>query len=375
MQALAAALGDPQRAFRCALIAGTNGQGSVARFLSAMAPEAGLYTSPHLTRLNERILIGEMEISDADLNAVFQQVEAAAATAPNLLYPPTYFEMVTAMAFLYFRDRVKFAVLEVGLGGRLDATNVVKQDLSVITSIGLDHQQFLGDAIEAIAVEKAGIIKSEEPVVIGPSADLAPIREKAGARLIRASELECETRSLGGGFFETTIGRYRNLRPRLAGRHQIENAAVAIRAAECLGWKESDIVRGINSATWPGRLERIGRFLLDGAHNVAAARSLARFLEEFHPEGVWIVFGAMADKQFEEMIEILKPRARQWIFTRPQSSRAKDPAGLQKLAPGSRAAPALADAIQLATAEAPPGATILVCGSLYLIGEARVMLQ
>src|SRR6185436_17384384 len=130
--------------------------------------------------------IGEREIADEDLNEVFETVKRAAATAKDLLYPPTYFEMVTAMAFLYFRDRVKFAILEVGLGGRLDATNIVEQDVSVITSIGMDHQEFLGNTIEEIASEKAGIIKSAEPVVVGPTADVPVIRRRAGERLIVA---------------------------------------------------------------------------------------------------------------------------------------------------------------------------------------------
>src|SRR5262245_14178530 len=358
MQALAAALGDPQRAFRSILIAGTNGKGSVAKLLSSMMPEAGLYTSPHLVRLNERISIGGREISDDELNEVFAAVKEAASTAKDLLYTPTYFELVTAMAFLYFRDRVKFAVLEVGLGGRLDATNIVAQDVSVITSIGLDHQQFLGTTIEAIAIEKAGIIKSTEPVIIGPSADLPVIRERAGNRLMRGADL----------------GRYPELRPRLLGRHQLENIAVTIRAAECLGISEDNIVLGVNTTTWPGRLERFGRFLLDGAHNVAAAGALAAFLREFHPEGVWVILGVMADKQFEEMIAILRPHARQFIFTKPKSSRAKDPAELQKLVEGSFTRDSVSEAIEFARANAP-NATILICGSLYLIGEARPMLE
>ena len=249
MQALAATLGNPERAFRSILIAGTNGKGSVAKLLSSMMPDAGLYTSPHLVRLNERISIGGREISDDDLREVFPAVKYAASTAKDLLYPPTSFELITAMAFLYFRDRVRFAVLEVGLGGRLDATNIVDQDVSVITSIGLDHQQFLGTTIEAIAAEKAGIIKSSEPVIIGPSADLPVIRERAGNRLMRGADLS----------------RYPELRPQLLGRYQLENIAVAIRAAECLGISKEDIVRGVNTTTWPGRLERRGRFLLDGA--------------------------------------------------------------------------------------------------------------
>ena len=361
MRALASALGNPQTRFRSVLIAGTNGKGSVAKLLSSMMPEAGLYTSPHLVRLNERIAIGGREISDEDLKEAFETVKAAASTAQDLLYPPTYFEIVTAMAFLYFRDRVKIAILEVGLGGRLDATNIVDQDVSVITSIGIDHQEFLGNTIDAIASEKAGIIKSKEPVVIGPSADLPAIREKAGTRLLRAAELD--------------LARYQNLRPRLLGRHQMENAAVAIRAAECLAVPEADIVRGVNTATWPGRLERIGRFLLDGAHNVAAAHALSAFLGESYPEGVWTIFGAMADKQFEEMIAILKPHARRFIFTRPQNSRAKDPNDLQKLVGGSHVEASVSQAIQYAKARAPADATILICGSLYLIGEARAVLE
>ncbi|PYS53058.1 MAG: bifunctional folylpolyglutamate synthase/dihydrofolate synthase [Acidobacteria bacterium] len=375
MQALSAVLGNPHEAFRSVLIAGTNGKGSIAGLLSAMMPEAGLYTSPHLVRLNERIRIGNQEITDEDLKTVFDQVKTAAAQAKDLLYPPSYFEIVTAMAFLYFRERVKFAVLEAGLGGRLDATNVVKQDVSVITSIGLDHQEFLGTTVDAIAAEKAGIIKDTEPVVIGPMADLPAITAKAGTRLIRAGDLEKKVRSLGQGYFELDIGQYRNLRPRLAGRHQIDNVAVAVCTAECWGLPARAIARGVNTAVWPGRLERIGKFLLDGAHNVAAATALAAFLEEFYPQGVWMIFGAMADKQFQEMIAILRPHVHQFIFTKAQSSRAKDPEDLARLVAGSRVERSVADAIQFARTHAPPDATIVICGSLYLIGEARPVLE
>jgi dihydrofolate synthase/folylpolyglutamate synthase len=358
MQALAAALGNPHLAFRSALIAGTYGKGSVAKLLSSMMSEAGLYTSPHLVRLNERIQIGGREISDEDLDEVFAAVKDAASTAKGLLYPPTYFEMVTAMALLYFRDRVKFAILEVGLGGRLDATNIVQQDVSVITSIGLDHQQFLGTTIGEIAAEKAGVIKSKEPVIVGPSADLQAIREKAGNRLERGADLR----------------EYTDLRPKLLGKHQLENISVAVRAAECLGVGKDDIVRGVNTAVWPGRLERLGRFLLDGAHNIAAANALAAFLAEDHPEKVWIIFGVMADKDFHEMVEILRPHALKFIFTKPQSTRALDPEELRALVPGSHVEPSVRGAIEYARTNAPMQATILICGSLYLIGEARAML-
>jgi len=360
MRALAAALGDPQQTFRSVLIAGTNGKGSVAQLLSSMMPEAAVYTSPHLVRLNERIRVGPQEIPDKELKRVFAEVKNAASTAKDLLYPATYFEIVTAMAFVYFRDRVKFAILEVGLGGRLDATNIVEQDVSIITSIGLDHQKFLGDTIEQIAAEKAGIIKAGEPVVVGPTADLPPIRARARDRLIVAHANDAE--------------RYPNLHPQLLGRHQAENIAIAIRTAECLRIRESAIVWGVNTASWPGRLEKIGRFLLDGAHNVPAAAALAQFLKEFYPDGVWIVFGVMGDKQYEEMISILKPHARQFIFTRAQSGRSKDPLDLQLLVPGSQATSSVDEAIQKARLEAPTNATIVICGSLYLVGEARQML-
>lgn len=375
MQALAQALGNPQEAFRCVLIAGTNGKGSVARLLSAMLPDAGLYTSPHLLRLNERIRIGEQEISDKDLTFSFEQVKEAAARASGLLYPPTYFEIVTAMAFMYFRDRVKFAVLEVGLGGRLDATNIVSQDVSVITNIGLDHQEFLGTTIDAIAAEKAGIIKRNEPVVVGKAADLPVIREKAGARLIHAEDILHRVQSLGNGYFELDAGSFHNLRPRLAGRHQIDNVLTAVTAAACLRVPEQDVLRGINTATWPGRLERIGNFLLDGAHNVPAAEAVAAFLEEFHPQGVWIIFGAMADKPIAEMITILKPHARQFIFTTAQNSRSKPATELQALVPESRVEGCIGEAVGYARAHAPSDMAVLICGSLYLIGEARAVLQ
>jgi dihydrofolate synthase/folylpolyglutamate synthase len=360
MRALAAALGNPQGSFGSVLIAGTNGKGSVAKLLSSMLPEAGLYTSPHLVRLNERIRIGNREIPDEDLKEVFEAVKRAASTAKDLLYPPTYFEIVTAMAFLYFRDRVKFAVLEVGLGGRLDATNIVEQDVSIITSVGLDHQEFLGDTIEKIAAEKAGIIKGREPVVVGPTADLPVIREKAGIRLVVADPAD--------------LVKYPDLHPQLAGEHQKENIAVAVRAAECLGIPKSEIVSGVNVTTWPGRLEKIGRFLLDGAHNVPAVKALAAYLKKAYPEGVWIVFGTMADKQYEEMLSILKPHALHFIFTKLQSSRAKDPEDLRALVPGSEAAASVTEAVKRALENAPPDATILICGSLYLIGEARPLL-
>jgi dihydrofolate synthase/folylpolyglutamate synthase len=346
-----------------------------------MIPDAGLYTSPHLVRLNERIRIGRVEIPDADLEAAYDEVQAAIARTPNLPYPPTYFEIVTAMAFAYFRDRVGFAVLEVGLGGRLDATNVVRQSVSVITSIGMDHEQFLGSTLAAIAAEKAGIIKHGEPVVVGPDAESEPIRSRAGERLFATKHVARQVRPLGAGYFEvdvrTPIREYLGLRPPLAGRHQVDNMIAAIRAAECLKLSREAIERGIAHAVWPGRLERIEDdppFLLDGAHNPHAARALAGFLAESYPEGLQMILGTMSDKRHEEMLACLVPHARRVIFTKAQTGRARDPEELRALVDGSLAFPALEDALRAAKDFDNRGAPILICGSLFLIGEARALL-
>lgn len=383
VQILLELLGNPQQSFRSVLIAGTNGKGSTVAMLSAMMPEAGVYTSPHLQRLNERFRIGSVEISDEDLSSIYAEVAAAAAAGVSrFLYPPTYFEMTTAMAFTYFRGRVKFAILEVGMGGRLDATNVVHQDVSVITSIGLDHQAFLGNTLEQIAVEKAGIIKPTEPVVVGPEAEYDIVRQHAGERLYATRHLQREARSLGGGFFEldvtTPIRQYRKLKPSLAGRHQLDNVVVAIRTGECLKLSREQIVHGVNHAVWPGRLEKIGgspSFLLDGAHNDMAMRALCAALAEFYPRGVRLIFGCMADKDYAGMLKHLQPHVRDAVFTKVSGSRSKEPAELQALWPGSRVAATPTEAIELAVSECAPDDTILICGSLYLIGEARAVLE
>jgi dihydrofolate synthase/folylpolyglutamate synthase len=382
MQILMDRLDNPQRSFQSILIAGTNGKGSVAALLAAMIPDSGLYTSPHLVRLNERIRIGNQEISDGDLQAVYDQVSQTAAKTEGLIYPPTYFELVTAMAFTYFRSRTKLAILEVGLGGRLDATNVVRQDVSVITSIGYDHQEFLGNTLDLIAREKAGIIKGNEPVVIGPEAEFDPICDVAGERLYRTKHFHRTERSLGGGRFEvditTPIRQYKGLRPLLTGRHQLDNVGMAIRAAECVKVPKERIEQGVNTAVWPGRLEVIPgvpEFLLDGAHNEMAANALAAFLAEFHPEKVRMIFGSMRDKKYSEMLQRLRPHSREIVFTKASNARSVEPEVLLETIPEGRVEPSISDAIAYMRRAASPSETILVCGSLYLVGEARAILK
>ena len=388
IQILSNELDDPHQNFSSALIAGTNGKGSVAQWLAAMVKDSGLYTSPHLVNLNERVVVGGEVISDDSLDEAFTVVrEAAGRAKPRLLYPLTYFELVTAMAFTVFKSRVKYAVLEVGLGGRLDATNVVRQDLSVITNVARDHVEQLGETLPEIAAEKAGIIKEHEPVVVGLGANFKCIRERAGERLIEAAESEVEVRSVGSGYFEidvTTPTRfYEALRPKLIGRHQIDNLLVAIRAAECLeskGWPidKRGIVSAVNNAKWPGRLERMAgdpSFLLDSAHNASAIAALARFLGEFYSAGVWLVFGAMNGKDYSVMVELIREHASQIIFTRSKSPRSIDPKELKGMVPGSLVKDSIDEAISYAQKRAPKGTTVVVTGSLFLVGEARSILR
>jgi dihydrofolate synthase / folylpolyglutamate synthase len=278
-------------------------------------------------------------------------------------------------------------VLEVGLGGRLDATNVVSQDVSVITNIGLDHQEHLGATPEEIAFEKAGIIKEEEPVVVGPGCHYPAIRQRAGDRLIASAATGLSVReTVDGGFefdLETPVRSYRGVRPSLAGRHQVDNAVVAIRAGECLqeaGWPvdERSIVRSIQNSFWPGRLERIQGeppLLLDGAHNPDAARALARYLRACHPDGVCLIFGAMSGKDCHGMLEALVPCATRVILTRPDNDRAVSPAELAPLMPDADLTATLAEALSLADRLRRKGETIVVAGSLFLVGEARALVS
>lgn len=388
IRVLCSELSDPQRTFRSVLVAGTNGKGSVAQWLAGMVEGAGLYTSPHLEQLNERIAIGGTAITDADLQTVADQVRAAAERARvRLLYPPTYFERVTAMAFCHFRNRVRHVVLEVGLGGRLDATNLVSQDVSVITNIGMDHQEHLGATPGEIAFEKAGIVKEKEPVVVGPGCHYPAILERAGDRLLEPGAAGLRVLETGDGGFEfdleTPVRSYRGIRPSLAGRHQVDNAVVAIRAGECLeaaGWPvdEDSIVESIRQSFWPGRLERIRGelpLLLDGAHNPDAARALARYLAVCHPDGVCMIFGAMSGKDCLGMLDALVPCATRVILTQPDNDRAVTPAELAPLVPDAELAATLAEALTLAERVRRKGETILVAGSLFLVGEARALVS
>ncbi|HVN05206.1 MAG TPA: folylpolyglutamate synthase/dihydrofolate synthase family protein [Bryobacteraceae bacterium] len=390
IRTLLAALGEPQRACRLVHVAGTNGKGSTSAMiesgLRAAGYRTGLFTSPHLIEPTERIQINGAPVSAVQFAAAFDQLHACAEELLQreaIDLHPTYFECVTAMALLLFREcGVEFAVLEVGLGGRLDATNVVVPKLCVITPVDFDHEAFLGKSLESIAAEKAGILKSGVPAVFAPQRPQAAAVLDARAAEVRASVTHSSTVSIadvaldrrGAGFTWNGLP----VRCPLPGEHQVENARTAIAALTALGVPPPEIVQGIAAAVWPGRLERVAEhpeIVLDGAHNPASARALAAYLERFYdPRRVCLIYGAMRDKAVAEMAAILFPRAYRVIVTAPAQARALRPESIRDLADHERIETAADIRAALALAATGPlEDSIFVTGSLFLVGEARAM--
>lgn len=381
VQALLARLGDPQQAFRTVLVGGTNGKGSTAATLAAIlkagGERAGLFTSPHLTRFSERFVVGGEELGGEEVSDALRRVRPHAEAGGA-----SFFEIVTALGCLLFAEAgVTTAVMEVGLGGRLDATNALDPQLSVITNVGLDHTEILGKTPEAIAREKAGILRVGRPAVTGVAADLLPVLAARGADLwALGREVQLEARSLGWDGWDVRVELPQAtlaLRTPLLGAHGAQNAALAAAAAHRLGLAEQAIREGARKVHWPGRLEvlpwRGGRVLLDGAHNPDGARALVEALRGLGVEQLPIIFGAAADKDIAEVAAALRPLASEVILTRAVlSPRAADPT---TLAPYFAGLP-----VQLASTPADalerllPTGLALVCGSLYLIGELRPLL-
>ncbi|MFN3322783.1 MAG: bifunctional folylpolyglutamate synthase/dihydrofolate synthase [Bryobacteraceae bacterium] len=394
IRTLLAALGDPQQACRFVHVAGTNGKGStcamIASALRTAGIRTGLFTSPHLVEPTERIQIDGLPVSRADFASAFDQVHLTAErllASGQLDYHPTYFETVTAMAFLLFRGHgCHTVVLEVGMGGRLDATNVVTPLLSVITPIDYDHQAYLGETLPQIAGEKAGILKSGIPALFAPQQP-----EAAAVLESRACEhgipftwthdwpvRELSIDAHGSRFTLQPPGAAElPVECPLAGEHQAENARTAAVALRLLGISDQAITTGIARTIWPGRLEHAATrpdIYIDGAHNPAGARELARYLRRFHAgRMIRLIFGAMRDKAVPELVETLFPLASEVIVTAPAQPRALDPASIAALRPhpGLRVIPDLGAAIAAARAASGPDDLILITGSLYLVGEAR----
>jgi dihydrofolate synthase/folylpolyglutamate synthase len=400
---LAEALGHPERKYRSVHIAGTNGKGSTAAFTEAILRTAGiktgLYTSPHLEKINERIRVNGEEISDEAFAESFSKIQRLIEESlahGKLRAHPTFFEVVTALAFEHFaKARVEVAVFEVGLGGRLDATNIVVPEVSVITRVDFDHENFLGHSLEEIAGEKAGIIKSGVPLVLAEQRPEARevILKRAAEVGVPVYEIEKKFRSEKFGLEDGCVraevmeikgGERFQVAPKLRGKFQLGNALNSIGVARILKERGASISKetveqGIANAVWPGRMEKLQSnpdIYLDGAHNPSAARELAAFLKEnFTKRKVTMLFAAMRDKAVDEIAGTLFPHASEVIFTQPRISRAISAAQLAEMAgeyaPQFRVIPNAEAALEEALASAGPNDAVFVTGSLYLVGELR----
>ncbi|MBS1807739.1 MAG: bifunctional folylpolyglutamate synthase/dihydrofolate synthase [Acidobacteria bacterium] len=402
--ALCQALGNPQLKYRVVHIAGTNGKGSTAAMTEAIALRAGhrvgLYTSPHLVEITERIRIHGKDITQADFARLATQVRRASeqlVEQKTLPASPTYFEQVTAIGLLCFAEQnVDLAILEVGLGGRLDATNICQPTVCAITPVSLDHQEYLGNQLATIAAEKAGILKPEIPVVVAPQAP-----EAWNAIITRANEIKAPTISVAefqamideastGMFhfqYHTGLADY-TVQLNLRGGHQVINACTAIHIAEQLRQHglcipKTSIEEGLQNVNWAGRLEMIevqGRqLLLDGAHNLAGAKTLQDFLRAYESNlPITMIFGVMNDKAIAGMAEMLFPFAQLIIATHINNPRSADPVVIvdaaTQLGKPSRRTESVAAALQEALQHTPANGLICVCGSLYLIGEVKQLL-
>src|SRR5258706_5539230 len=400
---LADRLGRPDRAYPTAHIAGTNGKGSTAAFLESILRHAGFRTglnpSPPLERLNERIRINGDEINDEAFAETFTSIQLLTEdllAAAKLRAHPTYFECVTAMAFQHFaRQRVEFAVFEVGLGGRLDATNILSPVVTIIARIDFDHENFLGHSLREIAAEKAGILKNGVPLVLAaqrPEARevILARAEKLGCPVIESSlayrvdQQAIEDGCVRARITEIASGWSATLAPQLAGRFQLQNAINAVAAARTLsarGYRipESAIEQGVAGAIWPGRLEKLQSHpdvYVDGAHNPGAARELAAFWEENFASGkIFLLYGALRDKAVDEIAGVLFPYAAEVVFTDPRTPRAISAPQLSELAAHhaahSSVIPDAEQALDYLLSRAAPQDAVFATGSLYLVGQLR----
>jgi dihydrofolate synthase/folylpolyglutamate synthase len=389
---LLARLGNPHKNLKAVHIAGTNGKGSTAAMLSAVLTrigmQVGLYTSPHLVRFNERFRINDQDVDDRGIMDVFLRVKEVVDERE----PPTFFEMTTAMALCLFAERgVDWAILEVGMGGRLDATNVIQPQITIINNVGLDHQEFLGFTLGRIAREKAGIIKQGVPLItaVKQPVALAVIKERCSALAAPCYRVgrQIKVRTRGKQLFSYRGLKWRldSLQLPLAGRHQVLNAATALGALEVLAQlgrlhpTKEHVQEGLSKTRWPGRLERFSEdppVLLDGAHNNAGIVSLRKALqEEYAYKRLIIVLGIMADKDLWGMLHRLAPVADHIILTRPRYERAAEPESLREMAGEFANRTELIRSVRQALKRAMTMATsedlVVVTGSLYFIGEVK----
>ncbi len=373
-----AALGDPQKNLRAIHVAGTNGKGAVCAMIDACLRADGLrigrYTSPHLVRINERFVLDGNPVSDDKLEKCSKIVEEAISRWGQTLgkkglspIEVTFFEALTAVAFVLYADEaLDYAVLETGLGGRLDATNICVPEICIITKIGLDHCDWLGDTVEKIAAEKAGIIKKGVPIVLGKNDPevIAVVKARAsevGAPFFYAPDMADESEIPDGFSLEGAFNR--------------ENAITALAALKVLKKGSRD---GLSNVVWPGRFQRVGRFIIDGAHNPPAARALAAALSKYAPFAgsvPTLIAGFCGDKDVDETLRILAPLVGKGIAVRTNNPRSLAPEELARKMEAAGISAISCDSIHLAlekmgSVPSGSGADTLICGSLFLAGEA-----
>lgn len=399
-------LGNPQEASPSVQIAGTNGKGSTAAMLASICRaaglRAGLYTSPHLVSVTERVRVDGCDMTREWFAHQATRVRAAAEeVARESGALPTFFEQLTGIALRAFADeKVSVAILETGMGGRLDATTAAGARWVAVTPVALDHQEYLGNTLAEIAGEKAAIIRPGTRAVVAPQEPeaaeviLRRCRECGVEPHFATEEIEVEEAGADGRLrvrLRTARAEYAGVRLALRGRHQLTNAATAIALAELLAAEgfaisREHVVEGLETAEHAGRLElderQQPRVLYDGAHNAAGARALRAYLDEFAPrEGVTMVFGAMGDKELEEMGRALFPAARHLVLTSPVSPRAATVERLLAAVPVPPSsstialAPSSRDAMTIARTHTPPEGLVCVTGSLYLVGEVKAQLE
>jgi len=395
-------LGRPHERYDTAIVAGTNGKGSTCALLASILAHAGyrtgLFTSPHLVRVNERMRVNGREVSNVDFAAAFTAVAAAVERLigqKKLEKPPSFFEFLTATAFQHFAHaRARFVVLEVGMGGRLDATNVTDPRVAVITNIDFDHMEFLGSTLAAIAREKAGVIKLHRAVISGvenaeAAAAIRRRAEECGAELLELKDLARVTNlhaKQGRYSFDLALGedRFARLICPLLGKFQVKNTVAAVAGAwrlETEGFEISrrSILQGLRAASWPGRLEPIFSkplVLLDGGHNPGAARVLAAFIREELPgRRVRLVYASMRDKAIREITARLFPLAEEIYLTHPEHARAATPeeilAALDSRPAGLHIEAVPVRALEKARRASSPDDVVLVVGSLFLVGAVK----
>lgn len=385
-------LQNPQYNFASIHVAGTNGKGSIASMLATILQAAGytvgLYTSPHLVRFNERIRINQEPISDPDVLTAYEAVSLVQGGRRE----PTFFEYTTAMALYEFsRKKIDWAVIETGMGGRLDATNVIHPAVSVISNISIEHRRYLGNTIAEIAREKGGIIKRRTPVVTGAEQKsaigvLKAIAAGRGAPLYHRGSSFRTRRNHDGTFNYFGIENiWRNLRTNLTGPHQVENASLVLAVCELLNKRKTasislnSIETGLRLTNWPGRLEIVCEaplVILDGAHNRAAARNLAAYLRtHLKDRRITLVAGILDDKPYRTMLKYLLPHCARAVITRPRINRGLDPQKLYAVArdilSDVTVFPDVDAAVTHAIETASPGDAVCVAGSLYVVGEAK----